>query len=189
MDRLIERFNTVDALSPEAKQLIREHVYYTTLKKGEYFYREGDISNRIGFVLEGVLRVARIEEDGTEITRYFINEGHFAVDLESYNNLVPSIEFQEALSDCKFVIITRDAMNLFNERIPNFRKIISLITEKALLEKYAVKSEMLTDDAPTRYAKLMKRNPNIVQRVPLQFISSFLGVTPFTLSRIRKQFR
>ena len=189
MDDLIETFNRVDPLTFEAITLMKQHLYYKDLGKGDQFYRVGDYCNRIGFVVEGVLRVVHPNEDGTETTRYFINEGHFAVDLESYNKKLPSLEFQEALTDCRLVILTRETMELFYERIPNFRKIVSLITEKSLLEKYAVKSEMLTDDAPTRYAKLMKRNPTIINRVPMQYISSFLGVTPFTLSRIRKNYR
>jgi CRP-like cAMP-binding protein len=189
MERLITYFDSVDPITAEGKALIRQHLTYASLKKGEYFYREGDYSNRIGFVLEGVLRVVHVKEDGTELTKYFINEGHFSVDLESYNTRTPSQDFQEALTDCKFVIMSREAMDLFYSSIPNFQLIISRITEKALLEKYAVKSEMVMDDAATRYSKLLRRNPNIVQRVPLQFISSFLGVTPFTLSRIRKQHR
>jgi CRP/FNR family transcriptional regulator, anaerobic regulatory protein len=189
MERLINCFDAVDPISASGKELMREHLFYVSLKKGEYFYREGDLCNRIGFVLEGVLRVVRINDDGTEVTRYFINEGHFAVDLESYHKRVPSLEFQEALTDCKFVIMTREVMDLFSAKIPNFQLIVSRITEKSLLEKYAVKSEMVTDNAATRYAKLLNRHPNIIQRVPLQFISSYLGVTPFTLSRIRKQFR
>jgi len=189
MEKLIRTFNQVDALTEEAKSLMRSHLYHLEIQRGDQFYHTGEYCNRIGFVLEGVLRVVHVNDDGTEITRYFINEGHFAVDLESYNKRVPSLEFQEALTDCKMVIITREAMELFFQQIPNFRKIVSLLTEKSLLEKYTVKSEMLTDDAPTRYAKLMKRNPTIISRVPLQFISSFLGVTPYTLSRIRKNYR
>jgi CRP/FNR family transcriptional regulator, anaerobic regulatory protein len=189
MERLIQYFNSADAISTEGNALMRQHLFCTSLKKGDYFYKEGEFCNRIGFVLEGVLRVVHVDATGTQTTRYFINENHFAVDLESYNNHVPSLEFQEALTDCKLVIIKREAMELFYDKIPNFRKIVSQITERSLLEKYSVKSEMVTDDAATRYSKLMKRNPNIIQRVPLQIISSYLGVSPFTLSRIRKQFR
>jgi len=47
---------------------------------------------------------------------------------------------------------------------------------------------MLNDDAPTRYSKLMERNPTIIQRVPLGIISSYLGISPYTLSRVRKQY-
>jgi CRP-like cAMP-binding protein len=145
------------------------------------------VCNEIGYVLEGVLRVVQVGEDGNETTRYFINEGHFAVDLESYSNKIPSKEYLEALTDTSFVMLTRKTMDLFKREIPSFEKIIRILTEKALLEKYHIKSEMVSDDAPTRYAKLMLRNPTIIQRVPLNYISSFLGITPFTLSRIRKQ--
>jgi CRP-like cAMP-binding protein len=189
MEELIQFFDSIDPISPEGKNIMREHLFNSSLKKGKYFYREGEICNRIGFVTEGVLRVVRVDASGHETTRYFINEGHFSVDLESYNRKVPTLEFQVALTDCKLVIITRATMELFLIKIPNFGKIVNQVTEKALLEKYSIKSEMVTDDAITRYSKLMARNPNIIQRVPLQFISSYLGISPFTLSRIRKKYR
>jgi CRP/FNR family transcriptional regulator, anaerobic regulatory protein len=188
-DQLITFFSSVDPIKEVHQNLMHEHTSILSIKKGMHFYEEGKVCNRIGYVIEGVLRVVQINDDGTQITRYFINEGHFGVDLESYSNLTPAKEYQEALTDCTLVIMTREAMNLFYEEIPNFRKIISTITEKALLEKYNVKSEMFIDDAPTRYSKLMARNPNIIQRVPLGMISSYLGVSPYTLSRIRKQYK
>lgn len=189
MEQLISLFDSVDPLTEENKTLIRRYLSTILVSKGTYFYEAGKICRRIGYVLEGVLRVFQVEEDGREHTKYFINEGHFSVDLESFTSQQPSREYQEALTDCKLVIISYDAMNFFYSEMPNFRKIASILTERALLEKYQTKSEMFTDDAITRYSKLMARNPTIIQRIPLGFISSYLGVTQSTLSRIRKQYR
>jgi CRP-like cAMP-binding protein len=189
MEALINYFNAIQPLSKEDKELMRNHLTCLTLKRGEFAYTTGKVCNRIGFVTEGILRVVEVEESGNEITKYFINEGHFCVDLESYTYELPSREYQEALTDCSMIMISRDTMNLFHAKIPTFTKSVSLITEKALLEKYNIKSELFTADAPTRYAKLLQRNPNIVQRIPLGIISSYLGINQATLSRIRKQIR
>jgi CRP-like cAMP-binding protein len=189
MEQLISFFDSIDHLTDANKVLMRRYLTTQFITKGTYFYESGKICRRIGYVLEGVLRVVQTEEDGREFTKYFINEGHFSVDLESFSSQQPSGEYQEALTDCKLVVISYDVMNLFYREIPNFRTIVSTLTEKALLEKYKIKSEMITDDAITRYSKLITRNPTIIQRIPLGFISSYLGVTRSTLSRIRKQYR
>lgn len=86
----------------------------------------------------------------------------------------------------ELVIITREAMEYFAVHISNWNSIIRKLTEKALLEKLKLSNEMMVDDAYTRYRKLMERQPEIVQRI---IIASYLGVTQYTLSRIRKRYR
>jgi CRP-like cAMP-binding protein len=189
MERLINFFHQINPVSEEGKQLMIDNLYMESVSKNENYFEEGKICNKIGFVVEVILRVVHTNEEGKETTRYFINEGHFGVDLDSFTNQVPAKERLEALTDCEFIVMTRDALNLFKNEIPNFASTVSFLIEKSLLEKYNIKSEMFTDDASTRYKKLMERNPSIMQRVPLGIISSFLGVTQYTLSRIRKEYR
>ncbi|GAL85200.1 hypothetical protein MYP_2429 [Sporocytophaga myxococcoides] len=111
------------------------------------------------------------------------------MDLTSFNDRTSSKEYLQALTDMELVIITREAMEYFAVNISNWNSIIRKLTEKALLEKLKLSNEMVLDDAYTRYQKLMERQPEIVQRVPLNIIASYLGVSQYTLSRIRKRYR
>ena len=189
MNPLIQYFNEVDALRKEDILLLEENMKERTLRKGAYFLEIGQVCNSIGFVTDGIFRSAFVDEEGNESIRYFLSEGHFTVDLESYTNQTPAEECIDALTEARLLIMTRESMNLFAEKIPNFTKIINTIIQHALIAKFNLKNEMVSDDAPTRYRKLIERNPSIVQRVPLGIISSFLGITQFTLSRIRKNYR
>lgn len=185
MNKLIELFESILPLSEAEKDLIIKNTYLETLKKGEKYCEPGQICKKLGFVLEGVFKVVRTNSDGDEFIQYFTSEGHFAVALESFSNTTPSEESIEALSTCSVITLTATNFELFEKSILNFSKIISQIKEKALLEKYLIKSEMFVDDAHTKYAKLLQRHPSIVQRISQKQIALFLGVTQYTLSRIR----
>ena len=188
MERLISLFDRVDPLSAESKELLRTHLVGRSLKKGDLYFEKGRVCSSLAFVVEGIFRVFQVNELGEEKIQYFVSEGHFIVDLESFHNKTASQEYGEALCDCTVLQIKRSTFELFEARIPNWSLIIARLTERALLQKLQVSREMIKDDAPTRYAKLMERYPHIIQRVPLGMISSYLGITPFTLSRIRKEF-
>lgn len=185
MDQLLTLFNSILPLSEEEQLLMKKHLFIENLKKGEKYCEQDKICKKIGFVLEGVFKVVKTDSEGNQYIPYFTSEGHFAVAMESFTNKTPSDESVEALTHCTVVTISHLAFDLLEKEITNFSKIIHLLKEKAFLEKYKLKSEMLVDDAETKYAKLLLRQPSIIQRVPQNQIALFLGITPHTLSRIR----
>ena len=185
MDRLITLFNSILPISEEEQILMKKHLFIETLKKGEKYCEQDKICKKIGFVMEGVFKVVKTDSDGNQYIPYFTSEGHFAVAMESFSNKTPSDESVEALTDCTVITISSLAFELLEKEVINFSKIVHLLKEKAFLEKFKLKSEMLVDDAETKYAKLLLRYPGIIQRVPQNQIALFLGITPHTLSRIR----
>lgn len=185
MNQLLALFNSVYPITEEEQLFMKEHLFIETLKKGEQYCEQHKVCKKMGFVLEGVFKVVKIDSAGNQYIPYFSSEGHFAVAIESYTNKIPSEESVEAITDCKVVTLTSTAFDLFEKEVINFSKIITQLKEKAFMEKYKLKSEMLIDDAATKYTKLLVRHPSIVQRVPQIQIALFLGITPHTLSRIR----
>lgn len=185
MERLTRLFESILPLSDKDKALISESTFLETIKKGQKYCQRGKVCKKLGFVLEGVFKVVRTNSVGEDFIQYFTSEGHFAVDLDSFTNNTLAEEYIEALTECTVVTLTADKYDLLEKSIPNFSPIISHIKEKALLEKYLMKSEMFVDDAQTKYNKLLQRYPSIVQRIPQGQIASFLGITQYTLSRIR----
>lgn len=185
MDQLLTLFNSILPISEEEQLLMKKHLFIDNLKKGDKYCEEDKICKKIGFVLEGVFKVVKTDSEGNQYIPYFTSEGHFAVAMESFANKTPSDESVEALTDCTVVTISYLAFDLLEKEITNFSKIIHLLKEKAFLEKFKLKSEMLVDDAETKYVKLLLRQPSIIQRVPQNQVALFLGITPHTLSRIR----
>jgi len=185
MDRLITILNSVLPISLEEQGLMKDNIYLETINKGEIYSERGKICRKLSFVLDGVFKVVRTNSNEDEFIQYFTTEGHFAVDIDSFTNKVPSQEYIKALTKCSVITITDVAFKLFEDRVVNFSRIISQLKEKALLEKYNLKSEMFVDDAQTKYNKLIERHPSIIQRIPQNQIASFLGITQYTLSRIK----
>ncbi len=185
MDSLINLFNSVLPLSAEEQLLMKEHLYTEKIKKGDLYCERGKTCKKIGFVLDGVFKVVRSDSNDNDFILYFTSENHFAVDIESFTNKTPAEEYIEALTPCTVVTMTISTYELLGKEIPNFTQIISQLKEKALIEKFRIKSEMFVDDAQTKYNKLLQRHPSIIQRVPQNHIASFLGITQYTLSRIK----
>ncbi len=187
MDALINYLLRFGYLTQQQIDLVKLRAKETTLKKGEYFSEAGHIARQIAFISEGVLRVCYYNNKGDEITRYFIDEDNFAVDLNSYNNKIPSSEYIQAVTDCRLLVFSRDDMADLSATIIDWDAILNKITAKGLLDKVNRISPMLAEDATTRYHHFLEKFPRLANRVPLSLLASYLGITQSSLSRIRKK--
>ena len=156
-------------------------------KKGELLFKEGDIHQFVYFIKKGALRSYYINKEGKEVTYWFGFEGDIAASLGNFIQSNPSQENIELLEDVELLKIKRsDLMKLYESdlELANFGR---RLAEQALLEME--EQILLTQfvDAKTRYTKLIERHPQILQRVKLGHISSYLGITQVTLSRIRSE--
>ncbi|MGI4803239.1 MAG: Crp/Fnr family transcriptional regulator [Janthinobacterium lividum] len=189
MDQLINYLLQFGQLNNQQIELIKKLVFIKNFKKEEYFSEAGKIAKQVAFINEGILRVCYYNNKGDEVTRYFIEENNFAVDLNSFNYQVPSSEYIQAVTDCELVIFSVDALVQLSSTIILWDKIINQITAKGLLDKVNRISPMISDDATTRYQFFLKKFPLLANRIPLNYIASYLGVTQQSLSRIRKNIR
>ncbi len=156
------------------------------LKKGDFYLKTGRQSDRLGFVQSGIVREFLLLED-QEITKWISTKGYFAVDLYSFLFRQPSRWNIQALTDCEFWIISGSDYERINEVIPNWKHLETLFIGKcfAALEERIVSHLAL--DAEDRFKLLLKQRPELFNLVPLQYIASMLGMTPETLSRLRRK--
>lgn len=166
---------------------IEAHTSVEVIVAKKLYVAQNTVCKQMGFVVAGVFKVAKLNSQGQEYIPYFVTPGHFAVDVDSYFHQTYSEENIVALTQCKVVTITRTNFDILEKEIPNFSKIIAKIKEKALVEKLNLKNEMLVDSAEIRYKKLMERQPQIFQLVPQSQIAQHLGITQYTLSRIKSK--
>ena len=189
MKNLIEYILQFGNLNQHQIELISRKATEKELLKDEYFSEAGKIPGQVGYVVEGILRVCYFNNKGEEITKYFSEENQFIVDIYSFDNNVPSTEYIQAVTDCKLIVFSRhDWEDLYNTII-GWNEIVNKIIKKALLQKVERRSPLVSEDATTRYVEFMGKYPLIVNRIPLSYIASYLGVTPSSLSRIRKNIR
>lgn len=184
---LIHLFNSVFSLSKEDITLLNNRLSIERISKNHSYCTQNTICKKMGFVLDGIFKVEKTNELGNKYIPYFITKDHFAVDILSYTTNTISDENIIALTECTVATITKKDYDFLEKNISNFSKIIGFLKEKALLEKLKLKNEMLIDDAEVKYQKLLQRQPTIVQNVPQSQIALHLGITQYTLSRIKSK--
>jgi len=169
--------------------LISKKTTEVELQKDEYYLEAGNVSRRFGFIVEGIARVSYFNNKSEEITKYFVDENNILVDLESFDNQIPSIAYVQAITDCKIVVFSKEDWQELLNTIVGWDAIVHKIISKALLQKVERISSIVAQDATTSYLTFLEKYPNLANRIPLSYLASYLGITQSSLSRIRKNIR
>ncbi|WP_316782534.1 Crp/Fnr family transcriptional regulator [Pedobacter frigiditerrae] len=186
MKELIAYLLQFGNLNPHQIELITGKANELTLKKDEYFSEAGKIAKQVGFVIEGIVRVCYYNNRGEEITKYFIEENNLVVDLESFDNGICSSAYVQAITDCKLIVFEKKDWQELLDTIVGWDTIVHKIISKALRQKVERRSPLVSEDGKTRYLMFLDIYPNVVNRIPLSYVASYLGLTQSSLSRIRK---
>jgi CRP-like cAMP-binding protein len=157
------------------------------LARGEFFVREGKICRKLGFIVEGVMRYLRYEESGRETTCYFSRENDFVGDPDSFESQKPSAKNLVAITDCFLVTISFEAFGKLLAALPRFQEVKAGIDRRTTMALLQQRDFLINRTGASRYQWLVDHYPDIVQRVPLGHIASFLDITQQSLSRLRKR--
>ncbi len=189
MENLINYLLQFGQLNPQQIDLVKDKAKEIYVKKEEYFSEAGKVARQVGFMIDGIMRVCYYNHKGEEVTRYFIDENNFVVDLNSFNYQIPSSEYVQAITDCKLIVFSHSALTELSGTIIGWDSMVNKITSKSLLQKIERISPLVAEDATTRYLRFMERYPTLTNRIPLSYLASYLGITQSSLSRIRKNVR
>jgi len=176
-------------LNKQQIDLITNKATELELRKDGYYWEAGKMVKQIGFLTNGVLRVYYYNNKGEEITRYFIDENHLILPGNTIDEFYTPSEYLSAVTDCKLVVFSKQDWKEIAETIIGWDAILQKIVSKYHSEKIARRSELVSQDGKERYLDFIQKFPTLVNRVPLSFIASYLGVTQSSLSRIRKNIR
>lgn len=156
-----------------------------TIKKGEYFVREGQVPRKFGFVVSGLFRYLYMNQKGTEYTKNFIPESQFITAYSAMISGQPSRMFIEALEDSVVLEIQYTDWQKLRLVHPVWNLFLVALLEKAFTIKENRERELLLSDAAERYALFLQEFPGLENRVKQRQIASYLGISPVSLSRIR----
>ena len=173
--------------TPEQLALIRGAATECSYRAGEYFAQAGRVAQDIGFVVSGVFRVCYYDREGREITKYFLDEAHFMVDLQSQQYQLPSTEYIQAVTAARVLVFSARAWHGLRQSLVGWPEVERTLISRALLEKVGRLSPLVNEDAATRHRHFLARFPVLANRVPLAQLASYLGITPQSLSRIRRE--
>jgi CRP-like cAMP-binding protein len=153
----------------------------------EIYIPEGKIFKKIFYIKKGLLRIFFVTESGEEKTFFFRWEGQIAAIPECIFDNQPTRQTWQALEDCELMEIDFDIVEKLSENNISLIKIRLGFAEKMFLEALKRVESFVLDKPEERYQKLIIQKPEIVKRVADKNIASFIGVTPVSLSRIRKR--
>jgi CRP-like cAMP-binding protein len=153
-------------------------------QKGEIILREGDICENIYWVAKGLVRQFYYKND-KELTEYMATEDNIVMSIESLFKEQPSSQQIVALEPTILFALPKKDLEHEAVRNVNIQMLYRKILEESLIISQVHADMLRFESAQERYAKLVKRSPQLVLRAPLVYVASYLQMTPETLSRVR----
>ena len=157
------------------------------LKKRDHLVKVGDISNKIVFFFDGYFRFYHYLEDGTEVTSDFVFSPYVATSYTSLITGEPSNVYVQAMENMNVLSIKKSDLQTLYLKYHNIEKLGRLFAEQNIISLEKHLFCLLNYSAEKRYKYLIINYPQFIQKIPLQYIASYLGITKETLSRIRKK--
>jgi len=175
------------SLNEAEKEICKSLFTPKKIRKRQYILQQDDICKNLIFVEKGLLRSYSVDEKGNEHILQFAPEGWWIADIFSFFTGENSAYTIDAIEDSELLLITNPALEQLYERVPKFERYFRILTQNNMVAMQKRLTSELSSSAEEKYLKLISAYPNIVARVPQHMIASFLGLTPETLSRIRKK--
>lgn len=163
--------------------------FYTLqhVKKGEYLLQVGEVCRSTYFVEKGLLRMYSVDGNGKEHIVQFAPEQWLISDRSSLFFNEVSQYYIDAVEDSDVLLLTHDFFTNMIANFPDSGASNDLLLQKHIRNLQNRVNSLLSDTAEQRYLKFIKMYPDLLQRVPQWMVASYLGITPESLSRVRKQ--
>jgi CRP-like cAMP-binding protein len=186
MNSLFDHINQYCQLGQPAIQSMGSVLEKVSLPKNSYLISEGKICNHVYFLEKGCLR-GYYNLDGKEVSHWFGFENNFVTSFYSFITKKPSIENIQLIEDCTLWAIQYDNLQKLYNQYAEIERLGRIMHERyyVMLEERFVSNHF--KEARERYENLVAHSPHILQRIPLGYIASYLGITQETLSRIRSK--
>lgn len=180
-------FNKKVPLTLEEEALIKTYLKPKKLRKKQYLLQEGDVCKSFAFIEKGALKSYSVDDAGNEYIIQFGIEGWFISDLYSFITGEPATYNIDAIEDSELVLISHSANEELLRILPKYETFTRLNITGAYLAMQKRLTSIISSPLEERYENFIKLYPDIVQRVPQHMIASYMGLTPETLSRVRRR--
>lgn len=174
-------------ISDDQFDLIAANILSKKVKKDTQLLREGDVCSQVFFVAKGLLRAYTLDNLGKEHIIQFGPEDAWVSDRNSFYFNQPAMFYIDAIEDSKIVFISKEFYDRAEEIIPGFNSFSVMILHNFIRFMQKRISLLLGATAEQRYLDFIELYPNLTLRVPQWMIASYLGITPESLSRVRKE--
>lgn len=186
-ERLLETIARDFVLTAEQSALVRSMWVPREFRKGQFYQRAGEVTTHGAFVVRGCFRTYTIDENGAESIIQFSPEGAFIGDIVSATTGDATSFFVDAIEPSTVLTIDLPSFNRMIETIPEIGRGYRIGLQRSQAAKDRRIAMSLSASAEERYADFVTRHPDLAARVPQRMLASYLGITPETLSRIRRK--
>ncbi|ATA89993.1 cyclic nucleotide-binding protein [Capnocytophaga stomatis] len=167
--------------------LIYKYFSEITFSKGDYLLRAGEIEKYLYYIESGMVRIFHYDfRKDKETTVDFIFPNQFCLSYESFRDCTPSLLELQAISDVRAYRIDKQLLDTLMKQ-ETFLLVKSQIMEELFVQKARKEIQFLTQSPEEIYKQLIEKEPVLVQKLPLKYIASYIGITPQALSRIRRR--
>lgn len=188
MENLISYFQGIKPVNPEVAKEIASHFREKTYHKGEFFLKNGQVSDEYLILQSGCMRSYLYDTEGNEITVNFYTGIQPVFEVASLFQRITSEEYIEAVTESMGGVIAYEKLNHLFHTIPAFREIGRALLVRGFVQFKMRTLSMINKTAEVRYADLIQHNPELFRYASLKHIASYLGITDTSLSRIRRDF-
>jgi len=171
--------------SPNELEAISAQFITRTIKKNAFLLKAGEVSKDFIFVKSGCIRMYYLS-NGIEISAWFSLNQSIAMEVQSFISQCPSVCYLQATEQSEVAVLQRSRLEKLYQVEPKMQELMRKIWEAALVLVIPRFLSLQNDSAEKRYLDLIQ-NPELIQQIPQKYLASFIGVTPTSLSRIRKK--
>ncbi len=185
---LFANINKYAKITEDDFSLIEKKLLKRFVNKRRPLLMEGETSRYLYFVEKGALRSYTIDKDGLEHVVQLVIEDYWVTDLYSFITGAPGNINIEAIEDSEVLLLPNNELDRLYNEIPALERFFRHLYQRAYVSLQQRYNTALSNNAEERYRLLITDFPHIAARIPLIYIASYLGITPESLSRIRKRF-
>jgi|SRR5690606_33820008 len=182
-----QKFNAMVPLTGEEEEIIKSYLTPKKIRKKQYLLQEGEVCKYIAFVEKGVLRAYTVSDKGGEHIIQFALEGWLISDLFSFLTGEQATYNIDAIENSELLLISKASHEELLRTLPKYETYTRLQLTGAYIAMQRRLTSIISLTLEERYTYFTSLYPDIVQRVPQHMIASFMGLTPETLSRVRKR--
>ncbi|SHF98272.1 cAMP-binding domain of CRP or a regulatory subunit of cAMP-dependent protein kinases [Fodinibius roseus] len=185
---LKESFQEHVSLTDEQWEMCKKKFRPKRMLKRQFLLQEGDVCRELAFVEKGSLYSYSVDSKGNQHVIRFAFEGWWMANLQSFFTRKPTNLNIEVLEDSELLVLDSKNHEKLLEEIPAYERYHRIILQNAYVALQQRVENALGLTAEEKYNRLIEQNPEFMNRVPLNLVASYLGISPETLSRVRGQF-
>jgi CRP-like cAMP-binding protein len=186
-DSLIKNLSRHVSLTGEEVQTITSCFRHRKFRKRQYILQQGDVSRNETYIVSGLTRTYEVDDKGQEHVVQFGPEDWWVGDMYSYLTDTPSQFNIDCMEDTEVLQISKANQEMLYREVPKLERHFRIMIQNAYVSSLKRISSNLSKSAAERYDEFLTRYPCIGQRVPNHQIASYLGITPQSLSRVRRK--